>query len=333
VGDLDFSRTYFRAPGPGDPGRPGRASGNTCAEPADLGLARARARGPAEAKGAAASLGGAPTSRRSAPERRPHPLPAGPAPAEPAHAPPHPRRPAQRGARRRGSSRPPRDAPHQGHPQAQRRRGGPADRGGRRLVQLVLGRQHARALAAEVLPPDADRDPRPHRRRRPGAGLQGGDARVERDAQLAGSEENDDVVSFARRILRKKFFGAPVRGSGRRATRRASRPPAGRPAALWKRLLVGPGVVCLRGRRLRSRQAPPRSSRPSWPRIPKGKAVGAGPLFEGRPSRETSSRSSRASRRSSSRASRAPSSTPRTSTRARCWTSSSAAWPRGSSSG
>jgi zinc protease len=68
---------------------------------------------------------------------------------------------------------------------------------------------------------------------------------VEREAQLAGlREEHDDVVALARRMLRARFFGSHAFALGTQGDEKgvSATEPADL-AALWKRLLVGPGVV------------------------------------------------------------------------------------------
>ena len=68
---------------------------------------------------------------------------------------------------------------------------------------------------------------------------------TERDAQLAGlAQDADDVVTLARKLLRKKFFGAhplALDASGDEAGVKALTPAALR--ALHRRLFVAPNVV------------------------------------------------------------------------------------------
>ncbi len=103
---------------------------------------------------------------------------------------------------------------------------------------------------------------------------------IERDAQLAGlREENDDVVAFARRLLRRKFFGehpfalsaqgdepgvaaTAVAGPGR-ALEAAARRPRRRPR---------------RRGRLRSRTRLLPKLEAFLAQLPAGKPIGAGPL-------------------------------------------------------
>lgn len=100
-------------------------------------------------------------------------------------------------------------------------------------------------LAAEVLPPDIDR----------ALGLLA-DAvlaprfapatfKLEREAQLAGLREDaDDVVTFARKLLRKKFFGPhPLALDAQGDVDGVAALKPADLAALHKALLVGPNVV------------------------------------------------------------------------------------------
>ena len=108
-----------------------------------------------------------------------------------------------------------------------------------------LAGNNSLGVAAEVLPPDADR-----------ALAVIADAVIapafkpttfahERDAQLAAlAQDNDDVVTLARKLLRKKFFGIhplALDASGDEAGVKALTPAALR--ALHRRLFVGPNVV------------------------------------------------------------------------------------------
>jgi zinc protease len=137
-------------------------------------------------------------------------------------------------------------------------------------------------MAAEVLPPDAER----------ALGLIA-DAvltpsfrpetlAIERDAQLAGlREENDDVVAFARRLLRRKFFGKhPLAFSAMGDEQGVAATEPGDLAALWKRLLVGPGVVLSVAGDFEPARLIPKIEA-FLLQIPKGKPLPAGPLFEG----------------------------------------------------
>jgi zinc protease len=105
---------------------------------------------------------------------------------------------------------------------------------------------------------------------------------TERDAQLAAlREEKDDVVSCARRMLRKKFFGShpfalSASGDEPGVTATTSRDLS----ALWKRLLVAPGVVFSVAGDFSPDKLIPGIEKLLL-RIPGGKPIGAGPTFEG----------------------------------------------------
>jgi zinc protease len=137
-------------------------------------------------------------------------------------------------------------------------------------------------VAAEVLPPDLDLALRLLADGALAPAFRAGTLGIERDAQLAAlREENDDVVAFSRRLLRRKFFGShPFGISSQGDEKGVSATEAGDLAALWKRLLVGPGVVLSVAGDFDSRKLVPRLEE-FMLRIPKGKALGAGPLFKG----------------------------------------------------
>jgi zinc protease len=137
-------------------------------------------------------------------------------------------------------------------------------------------------LAGEVLAPDADR----------ALGLiedgalipafKEGSLAIERDAQLAAlREENDDVVSFARRLLRRRFFGPhPLALSAQGDEEGVAATQPGDLSALWKRLLVGPGtVLSVAGDFEPDRLIPKLEA--FMLRIPQGEPIGAGKAFEG----------------------------------------------------
>lgn len=137
-------------------------------------------------------------------------------------------------------------------------------------------------LAVEVLPPDADL----------AIGLIADGALapafkaetlgIERDAQLAGlREENDDVVAFSRRLLRRKFFGMhPLALSAQGDEKGVAATGASDLAALWKRLLVGQGtVLAVAGDFNPSKLIPKVEDFLS--RIPRGEPILPGGLFEG----------------------------------------------------
>jgi zinc protease len=137
-------------------------------------------------------------------------------------------------------------------------------------------------LAVEVLPPDADL----------ALGLladgvlapvfRAETLGTERDAQLAGlREENDDVVSFARRRLRKKFFGShPLSLSAQGDEKGVAATGTADLAALWKRLLVGPGtVLSVAGDFDPDRMVPKLEA--LLRQVPAGQPIGPGPHFAG----------------------------------------------------
>jgi zinc protease len=105
---------------------------------------------------------------------------------------------------------------------------------------------------------------------------------TERDAHLAALlEEKDDVVATARRMLRARFFGDhpfAIGPQGDEAGVDATQPAD--LAALWKRLLVGPGVVLAAAGSFDPDRLVPRLEA-FLKRIPRGTALGAGPAFAG----------------------------------------------------
>jgi len=105
---------------------------------------------------------------------------------------------------------------------------------------------------------------------------------IEREAQLAGlKEENDDVVACARRLLRAKFFGGhPLSVSAQGDEEGVSATGVADLAALWKRLLVGPGTVLSVAGDFDPHRLLPKV-KAFLMRIPKGAAIAAGPAFEG----------------------------------------------------
>jgi zinc protease len=137
-------------------------------------------------------------------------------------------------------------------------------------------------LSCEALPPDADRI----------LGLladgvlsptfKAHTLEIERDAQLAAlRQEKDDVVTFARKLLRTKFFGShpfSVGSQGNEAGVSSTQPAD--LAALWKRLLVGEGTVLSVAGSFNPDKLLPKLEA-FLAKVPKGRAVGAGPLFEG----------------------------------------------------
>ena len=100
-------------------------------------------------------------------------------------------------------------------------------------------------MAAEMLPADAERALGLIADGALAAAFRPGTLATERDAQLAGlKEEQDDVVSCARRMLRRRFFGGhPFAISAQGDEEGVAATEAADLSALWKRLLVAPGVV------------------------------------------------------------------------------------------
>jgi zinc protease len=137
-------------------------------------------------------------------------------------------------------------------------------------------------VAAEVLPPDAER----------ALGLIADGVlapvfkretlETERSAQLASlREENDDVVAFARRLLRRKFFGNHPLALGAHGDEPGvAATQAADLTALWKRLLVGSGVVLSVAGDFEPERLLPKLEA-FLLRIPKGAPLALGPVFEG----------------------------------------------------
>jgi zinc protease len=106
--------------------------------------------------------------------------------------------------------------------------------------------------------------------------------KTEQEVQLAAlREENDDVVSCARRLLRRRFFGAhPMAISSLGDAGGVSATAAADLAELWGRLLVGPAAVLAVAGDFEPKRFVPRLSE-FLGRIPRGKPAGAGPAFGG----------------------------------------------------
>jgi len=283
VGDLDFSRTYFERlaqVGPADLGRALRAHLvpsrliSVSIEP--------QSDGPAEAKGAAAHLGGRPDFEevllangarlifqqdRRLPNLHMRFI---------AHGGPLSEAPDRRGSCALLATLLTKDT----------RRRSAAD-----IAQRIEGvggsftsssGDNTLGIAAEVLPPDAER----------ALGLIADGVlepafaaetlTIERDAQLAAlKEENDDVVTFARRLLRRTFFGTHPFGVGPQGSEKGVAATSGADvSALWKRLLVGPGVVLSVAGDFDTRKLVPRLEA-FLARIPRGTPLGAGKPFVG----------------------------------------------------
>ncbi len=137
-------------------------------------------------------------------------------------------------------------------------------------------------IAAEVLPNDADlalgllADGALAPAFRPGT------LAIERDAQLAVlREEKDDVVTCARRMLRRRFFGGNPFALGPQGDETGvSATQAPDLVALWKRLLVGSGVVLSVAGDFDPRRLVPKLEALLL-RVAEGKPVGPGSPFEG----------------------------------------------------
>ncbi|HMD60980.1 MAG TPA: pitrilysin family protein [Opitutaceae bacterium] len=137
-------------------------------------------------------------------------------------------------------------------------------------------------LAAEVLPPDADRALGLIADGALTAAFRAGTLGIEREAQIAAlREENDDVVAYARKLLRRRFFGThpfSLTSHGDEQGVLATEP--GDLSALWERLLVGPGAVLSAAGDFDPDRLVPRLEALML-RIPRGKPIGAGPMFAG----------------------------------------------------
>ena len=100
-------------------------------------------------------------------------------------------------------------------------------------------------LAVEVLPPDADRALQVLSDAVLAPAFKAATFAIERDAQLADlQQDDDDVVTLGRKLLRKKFFGThplALDASGDQAGVRAIE--SAHLAALHRRLFVAPNVV------------------------------------------------------------------------------------------
>jgi zinc protease len=283
VGDLDFSRTYFerlRDVGPSDLGKalrefliPSRLISVSLEPQAD---------GPAATQGAAASLGGRPDFEeirlsngarillqqdRRLPNLHMRFL---------THGGPLSEAPGRRGSSSLLATLLTKDTRKRSAAEIARR------------IEEVGGTfnsfsgDNTLGLAAEVLPPDADLALGLIADGVLGAAFKAGTLGIERDGQLANlREENDDVVAFSRRLLRRKFFGAhPLALNSLGDEKGVAATVAGDLAALWKRLLVGPGVVMSVAGDFDARKLVPRLEE-FLLRIPRGKALAIGPMFEG----------------------------------------------------
>jgi zinc protease len=137
-------------------------------------------------------------------------------------------------------------------------------------------------LGVEVLPPDAELALGLIEDGVLSPAFKAGTLGIERDAQLAGlREENDDVVSFSRRLLRRKFFGGHPFALGAQGDEKGVAATAAADlSALWKRLLVGPGTVFSIAGDFKPGKLIPKIEK-FLARIPKGTALGAGAPFAG----------------------------------------------------
>ena len=108
-----------------------------------------------------------------------------------------------------------------------------------------LSGNNSLGLAAEVLPPDFERALAVISDAVLAPAFKPGTFKLEQDAQLAGlADDADDVVTLARKLTRRKFFGAhplALDASGDEAGVKALTPAALR--ALHRRLFVGSNVV------------------------------------------------------------------------------------------
>jgi zinc protease len=105
---------------------------------------------------------------------------------------------------------------------------------------------------------------------------------LERDAQLASLlEEKDDVVTCARKMMRRKFFGTHPFSIGPQGDEAGvAATVSGDLTALWKGLLVGQGaVLSVAGAFDPDRLIPKLEA--FLLKLPKGKALTAGPIFTG----------------------------------------------------
>ncbi len=283
VGDLDFSRTYFDRLGRVRPGDLGRALRANLVPSRLISVSlEPQADGPAAAKGAPAFLGGRPDFEVVAlpngarilfqPDRRLPNL--------------HMRLltrggPVTEAPDRRGSST--LLATLLTKDTRRRSAAGVAQR-----IEEVGGTfssfagDNTLGMAAEVLPPDAERALGLIADGALAPAFTAGTLGNERDAQLAGlKEENDDVVAFARRMLRRKFFGShpfAIPPQGDEAGVAASE--AADLSALWRRLLVGPGVVLSVAGDFDPDKLVPKLEA-FMKRIPRGTPLGAGREFAG----------------------------------------------------
>lgn len=137
-------------------------------------------------------------------------------------------------------------------------------------------------LSAEVLPPDAGLALEAIAEGALEPAFRPATLEKERSAHLSGlREENDDVVAYARRLLRRKFFGShplAVSSQGEPAGVEATKPDD--LTRLWSRLLVGPAtVLCVAGDFEPGRLMP--RMRAFMGRLRRAAPIGPGPAFRG----------------------------------------------------
>jgi zinc protease len=106
--------------------------------------------------------------------------------------------------------------------------------------------------------------------------------KVERDAQLAGlREEKDDVVALARRMIRGRFFGRhPFALSAQGDEKGVAATEPADLSALWRRLLVGPGVVASVAGDFEPGHLIPRL-KALLSKVPRGEPISLGAPYEG----------------------------------------------------
>jgi zinc protease len=132
-------------------------------------------------------------------------------------------------------------------------------------------------VGAEVLPPDFDRALALIEEAVLAPAFKAATFKIERDAQLASlQEDDDDVVTLARKSVREKFFGAhplALDAHGNQAGVKALTPADLN--ALHRRLCVGPNVVLAIAGDFDPRRVVPKA-KAFLAKIPKGRAPAAG---------------------------------------------------------
>jgi zinc protease len=136
-------------------------------------------------------------------------------------------------------------------------------------------------LAAEVLPTDVDRALTLLTEAAFSPAFKKTTFEIERDAQLADlMQQADDVVTFGRKLLRRKFFGAyplSIDASGDEAGLRALTP--GDLAALWKKCFVSGNVVLAVAGDFDRKQLVPKL-KAFLAKVPKGKLAAQAARFD-----------------------------------------------------